>query len=56
MSVWAFHREIEDKILSRKIKMLLEPLKTGRTVSPASSNYFDSRATSHQQGGLMSHT
>lgn len=38
MSVWAFHREIEDKILSRKIKMLLEPLKTGRTVSPASSN------------------
>lgn len=38
MSVWAFHREIKDKILSRKIKMLLEPLKTGRTISPPSSN------------------
>lgn len=38
MSVWAFHREIKDKILSKKIKMLLEPLKTERVVSPASSN------------------
>lgn len=38
MSVWAFHREITDKILSKKIKMLLEPLKTERAVSPASSN------------------
>lgn len=33
--MWAFHREI----LSRKIKMLLEPLKTERTVSSVSSNY-----------------
>lgn len=33
MSVWAFHREIKDKILSKKIKMLLEPLKTERVVS-----------------------
>lgn len=38
MSVWAFHREIMDKILSKEIKMLQEPLKTERAVSPASSN------------------
>lgn len=38
MSVWAFHREIKDKIFSRKIKMLLEPLKIERAVSPTSSD------------------
>lgn len=38
MPVWDFHREIKDKTLPRKIKMSLEPLKTERAVSPASSN------------------
>lgn len=38
LPVWAFHGEIQDEILTRKTKPFLEPLRTGRAVSPASSN------------------